>query len=493
MNFSIPASYLQLIHEKLDVGLLLTYKRVYTNSIENDDMKNLWNDYIQGRIRTFNDLKEKDKSYHEVVEKIREYIETELVVKLNETEKDISTILKERKTAWRVERSRWKKDKKARENSNKILAYIKENSTSHEWAKKYKCYTLEEYLCFLEEKTREWAEEKQYFYTFPFFDYLTEKQKKRGILYDIDRSVCELIKKDKLLDYYIKKSEYLSDIPIYTPKKETIIMDSVGIDGDEYAEKKIGKNSKVVYHVIPQERISVPEDPNYSDSHTLMKTLDAEDNELMDYIMTEIIKSGKNLYAFAKASFSVSELATKVLGWHGTSGVKNVEKRLLNLVRPITYHDEKNKIAVTILDSCFITTDEKGRRIATVAAGTTFRETYIKNQLIYVARHQYNSLKNPLSKHICYSLQRDRVAFASFNLSLEKNYEIKWFEKIIQFQNDDKMKKIKMISEALDEFVQLGFLVQQYEVVRQGFRIVFLPFTDNEWKDMKNVKKPRIE
>lgn len=492
MDFSIPADYLNEIQNKLDIGLIISYKRIfYKNINENeDDVKFLLNKHLQGKTVFFRELVVLDNIYHAVISDIREYIESDFIAKINENDEDFSKSFEKRRNSWRVERSRWKNNKTVRKNSRKILEYIKESCTSEEWAMKYNCHTLEEYFFLMEDKVKKWAKENEYFYSFPYFEYLSEKQKKRGILYDIEKNIVELINKDRLLDYYISKPEYLSDTPIYTQKKEQIKM--IDDNGILKAETQTGEDSKLTYFTIPKEKISVPENADYSDCLELMKTLDAVDNELTDWIMTKIIESGANLYTFAKATFTLSELSTKVLGWHGSSGIENVRKRLLNLVRPISFSNGKNEIAVTLFDSCFITEDDTGKQIATLTPGTTFKEAYIKNQLIYIARKKYERLKYPLSKHLCYNLQRDRVGLASFNQPLTKEYNLIYFDRIVQFGTNDKKYKFEHIQKSLDEFVQMKFLVKKYEITKRGFLVTFHPFTEAEWKDLKNVRKQKI-
>lgn len=491
MLFSIPPSYMDDIQNKLDLGLIINYRLMHYEGIvhKKDEIRTLYNKHYEGKKIFFYELSALDSVYDKVIEDIKQYIENDFTEMLKK-EKDFKELKARKANAWKVQRNRWKKNVTVRKKGHEILKIIKNDRTEEEWLEKYKCYTLDEYILRLDNQTKEWAKNKDFFYRFPYFDYLTEKQRKSGLQYDLDRNILELLEQEVLIDYYISKPTYLSDTPIYTQKKEQIKM--IDDNGVLKAEKQTGDDLKVTYYTIPNEKISIPENPDYGDGLEIMKTLDAVDNELTDYIMTKIIESGENLYAFAKATFSLNELSTKVLKWHGSSGIDNVRKRLLNLVRPITYSDGKNEIAVTLFDSCFITEDEKGKQIATLAAGVTFKEAYIKNQLIYVARKQYERLQCSLSKHLCYNLQRDRVGLASFNQPLEKEYDLNYFNRIIQFGTTDKKYKFEVIQKSLDEFVQMEFLVKEYEITKRGFLVTFLPFTEAEWKDLKNVRKQKV-
>lgn len=491
MYFSIPPSYMDDIQNKLNLGLIINYRLIYYDGTgkNTDELRNLYNKYFEGEKISFTQLSALDSLYDRVIDDIKKYIENDFTEMLKK-EKEFKELKARKTNAWKVQRNRWKKNVTVRKKGHEILQIIKNDRTEEEWLEKYKCYTLDEYILRLENQSKEWAKNKDYFYRFPYFDYLTEKQKKSALQYDIDRNILELLEKEILIDYYISKPAYLSDTPIYTQKKEQIKM--IDDNGILKAETQTGEDSKVTYFTIPKEKISVPDNADYSDCLELMKTLDAVDNELTDWIMTKIIESGANLYTFAKATFTLSELSTKVLGWHGSSGIENVRKRLLNLVRPISFSNGKNEIAVTLFDSCFITEDDTGKQIATLTPGTTFKEAYIKNQLIYIAKKQYEQLKQPLSKHLCYNLQRDRVGLASFNQPLTKEYDLIYFDRIIQFGTNDKKYKFEIIQKSLDEFVQMRFLVKKYEITKRGFLVTFHPFTESEWKDLKNVRKQKI-
>lgn len=491
MYFSVPASYLDDIQNKLNLGVIINYRLLYYGGSgkNNEELRLLYSNFFDGHNISFTEISSLDPIYHTVIEDIKKYIETDFAEMIKK-EKEFKELKAKKANAWKVQRNRWKKNVTVRKKGYEVLQIIKNDRTEDEWLEKYKCFTLDEYITRLENRCNEWAKNKEYFHRFPYFEYLTEKQKKSGLQYDVDRNIIELLERDLLKDFYIAKPTYLSDTPIYTQKKEQIKM--TDNNGTLKAEVQTGEDAKLTYFTIPKEKISVPDDPDYSDCIELMKTLDAVDNELTNWIMTKIIESGANLYTFAKATFTLSELSTKVLGWHGSSGVENVRKRLLNLVRPISFSDGKNEIAITLFDSCFITEDENGTQIATVAPGVTFREAYIKNQLIYVTRKQYEQLQEPLSKHLCYNLQRDRVGLASFNQPLEKEYDLIYFDRIVQFGTKEKKYKVKIIQKTLDEFVQMKFLVKEYEITKKGFLVKFHPFTEAEWKDLKNVKKQKV-
>ena len=38
----------------------------------------------------------------------------------------------------------------------------------------------------------------------------------------------------------------------------------------------------------------------------------------------------------------------------------------------------------------------------------------------------------------------------------------------------------------------IEFLVKEYEITKRGFLVTFLPLTEAEWKDLKNVRKQKV-
>ena len=487
MLFSIPAKYLENIQEKLDINLLIQYRYAYyaPSTINLDKLEYLYHRNSNGEKVIFKELANWDKTYLQVIEDIKKYAENDFSKMFDRAsnESDVSKIMTKRKHSWDTQRRRWSNNVTVRKKAMNVLDIINKNFTREQWIDKYKCYTLDEYMARMEEKTQDWDKNREYFYKFPFFEYLTETQKKNGLKHDIDRNLFELLKKDQLFDFYISKTNYLLDKPIFTEKKEQIKMQDE--NGVTKSVVNIGDDAQITYLPIPKEK-------NIEDRFDIMKTLDPDDSRLIDYIMTHI---GSNLYTDARSSYTLSELATKVLGWHGSSGVENVKKRLLNLVRPIHYSDGDTEMNLTIFDSCIISQDKVDKnakveqQIATVIPGFAIKEAYIKNQLTYIAKNQYEELDYPLSRHICYNLQRDRIGLASYNQPLNKKYDLKYFDKIVQFGTNDKKYKFDAIKKSLEEFVQKKFIVKEYEIIKNGFIVHFYELSESERKDLENIRK----
>lgn len=487
MLISIPAKYLEDIQDKLDIKLLIQYRcAYYAPSIMNlDKLEVLYYKNSIGEKVLFKELANLDRTYMQVIEDIKKYAEsgfTKIFEKAS-SESDVSKIMTKRKHSWDTQRRRWSNNVTVRKKAMNVLEIINKNFTREQWVDKYGCYTMDEYMARIEEKTQEWDKNREYFYKFPFFEYLTDTQKKNGLKHDIDRNLFELAKRDQLFDFYISKTNYLLDKAIFTEKKETIKMQEE--NGVTKSVVNIGDDTQITYFPIPKEK-------NIEDRIDIMKTLDPDDSRLIDYIMTHI---GSNLYTDARSTYTLSELAKKVLGWHGSSGVENVKRRLLNLVRPIHYKDEEVELNLTIFDSCIITPEKADKnakveqQIATIIPGSTIREAYIKNQLTYIAKNQYEELEYPLSRHICYNLQRDRLGLASYNQPLTKNYDLRYFDRIVQFGTNDKTYKFGAIRNSLEEFVQKKFLVKEYEITKTGFIVHFYKLSESERKDLDNIRK----
>lgn len=495
MLFSIPEKYLEEIQDKLEIGLIIKYRCIHyeENIVNQDKIDGLYYKYAQGADITFSELANLDKTYLNVINDIADYAKNDFTAMINKanSEEDIEKIIINKKHSWTVQRKRWKKNETVRKKSRAVLEIINKDRTKDEWKEKYHCRTLNEYIAILEERVQEWDKKQDYFYKFPYFEYLTNNQKKNGLKHDIDINLFELFEKDKLVNFYISKPQYLSNTPIYTAKKEQIKM-TQNEDGSlkavkETGENTEGQNTKVTYYTIPNESI-----PGKIDEKAIMKTLDAMDNELVDYIMTHM---GEHLYTDARATFSLFELAKNVMKKNGGSTIENVKKRLLNLVRPIKYSDGETDINLTLFDTCVITygkVDKNSKveqQIASVIPGRTITEAYIKNQLTYIVRKQYEELEQPLSKHLCYNLQRDRVGLASYNRPLTIEYNLLYFNQIIQFGTNDKQYKFNIIKNSLDEFVQKKFIVKGYEVTKKGFYVTFFPLSESEKKDLEKIRK----
>lgn len=491
MLFSIPNGYLSKIQDKFDIKLLVNYRQTYyeKSNTNEDEIKELYKRIIDNEEVSFTELVQIDSIYEEVIDDIKEYTEKEFTQMINAEKNGIAELTAKKKNAWKVQRNRWKKNVTVRKSAYKVLEIIRNDRTAEEWQEKYKCFTLEEYVANLEKKVTMWHKQRDYFYNFPFFEWLTEKQKQSGLKHDLDRFLLELLEKDKVFDYYITKPDYLTDKPIYTEKREQIRMRR---DEDGTLKAVVpSEDAEITYLPLPKE--------SGIEDNFVFSLLNPEDHELVDYIMTHMPR----LYTDPIQSFSLSELAVKVLGWHGSSGVENVRKRLLNMVRPASYKDDDMEINLTFFDSCAIThgkideTSNVEQQIAIIAPGRYLREAYIKNQLTYIIRSQYECLELPLSKHFCYTFQRERVGLASYNQVLTVTWGVNYFKKIVNFGTNDKKNIVSKIKSSLDEFVRLKFIIQEYTYKNSAFTITFYPLSEAEKKDLENIRnlkmKPGIE
>lgn len=490
MLLSIPAKYLDEIQDKMDLDLLINYRSIFYEPCKSnlEELNRLLEKNMKGEKIFFSELAAVDDTYLQVVDDIKKYAEGDFLTLFEKVSKesDISKLFTKKMHSWGIQRKRWSENKKVREKAKSFFEITNKNFTREEWERKYNCYTVDEYLARMEKEIAAWNKNREYFYKFPYFDHLTDTQKKNGLKIDICRNLFELFQQDQVFDeYYISKTDYLLDKPIFTEKKYKLAMEKQEDDGNMKAIVDNGDDIKITYMPIPKEK-------NIEDSIDIMKTLDPDDSRLIDYIMTH---TGSNLYTNALSTYTLSELAKKVLGWHGSSGLENVKKRLLNLVRPIYYNDGETEMNVTLFDSCVITkgkTDANSnveQQIVTVVPGFAIREAYIKNQLTYIAKNQYEKLEQPFSKHICYNLQRDRVGLASYNQPLQKKYELKDFSRIVQFETNDRKHKFNTIRKSLDEFVQKKFIVEKYDIETGGFFVYFYPLSDAEKRDLEHIRK----
>ena len=113
--------------------------------------------------------------------------------------------------------------------------------------------------------------------------------------------------------------------------------------------------------------------------------------------------------------------------------------------------------------------------------GEVLANDLIEQRLIQIATPDYNALTTSIAQIICYAMKREQIAHQQ---SLNAIYSYSFFQKNIRFASKSKKNNIKLLKEALQDFIENKIIIKQYHVDSNGtFTIQFLKLSDTEIED----------
>ena len=140
-----------------------------------------------------------------------------------------------------------------------------------------------------------------------------------------------------------------------------------------------------------------------------------------------------------------------------------------------------------------LTKTRDGKEFLTITFGDTLYNSITKKRMISVTSSNYNSLNLELSKLLYHHLQRERINLSTSSEPNEdgflyKSYDYSYFQRIVLFTSKKKKDNIKLITEALDEFVtkHIALADFNYDPNKGLFHLYYFPLSEDEKSDLVN-------
>ncbi len=291
--------------------------------------------------------------------------------------------------------------------------------------------------------------------------------------------------------FYRSYPESFIQSPLFAPSSFNLIMKKTG---DNLLEETVydEDGNPLLALVIPD-----------GGEDTLPKVMDETDLKILNSFISSI---DNEFYRSKSTTIDIRALTRAVVGYRpGTSNYKAIADRCMKLVNyNYTVMSEGSSLAFNIFDNIVIidegsnevvlddvvsVIDESKEYTVIATFGDVLANAIIQKQLIQITEKNYDALQNPMSKIIYYALEKERVSLhGSGHLTCVYSYT--YFQKIVRFKVKNRSKNLKLIDEALQDFVDNGICIKEFNRLEDGsYQITFLPLSDEELDDI-DLKNP---
>lgn len=291
--------------------------------------------------------------------------------------------------------------------------------------------------------------------------------------------------------FYRSYPESFIQSPLFAPSSFNLIMKKTG---DNLLEETVydEDGNPLLALVIPD-----------SEGSNHPKVMDETDLKILNSFIASIDNS---FYQNKSTTMDIRALTRAVVGYHpGSANYKYIADRCMKLVNyNYTVMSEGGTLAFNIFDNIAILDDgfnevviddsisviDETKEYTVIATfGDVLANAIIQKQLVQITEKNYDALQNPMSKIIYYALEKERVSLHGSGLN-HCIYSYTYFQKIVRFKVKNRIKNLKLIEESLQDFVDNGVCVKDFERLDDGsYRITFLPLSDEELEDI-NFKNP---
>ena len=349
-----------------------------------------------------------------------------------------------------------------------------------EYSKMFGTRDIDEIIEDYKNKASEWKDNpNSLLISFPGLSSSTNKSIYKSLKNDLIISIWKYIETELAgnIDSYMRMfPEQLIDKPLFSPSSFTLMMDQAS-------------NNLLKEIITDDEGTELLEVTVNSGRLTPPKSMDSSDLKLVNAFISSI-----NMQEFSKDKSVVVDLNTlgkELVDYHVG---KNVITKITNSCRKLveynfSYEEEGTKLFFNLFDNITIKEDAE-RPYAIAQFGEILSNAIIQKKLISITSASYDVLQNNLSRIICYALKREQIANQE---TLMGEYSYTYFQKIVRFKLTNKKKNMQLIQESLQEFVDNGIAIKNFELTNGVFIIHFLPLSVAEIDDLNFSNTKHIE
>lgn len=297
---------------------------------------------------------------------------------------------------------------------------------------------------------------------------------------DVALDIYNIIKRNysgSLNRFFRSYPQELLDKPLFSPNSYDIVL-------KEYSGKLIedfypsGEDTPILRMV------------NDGDSNKVLRVFDSKDITILSMFLSNVDTS---FYTTRSITINLADVAAslypgKLSEWH----YQEAQNRCLDFrKRHYEYYNDINKSSFTFnyFDNVFISGGDE-KRTVTLAFGEVLYRAITDRKLVSVTAKNYDSLENPLSRIIYYTLQRERINLGlkskDSTTPLSAEYDYSFFQQAVRFHTNKKRQNIKLLNASLDEFMEKRIAIKSYEVDTSGhWSISYIPLTEAEYADLE--------
>lgn len=217
-------------------------------------------------------------------------------------------------------------------------------------------------------------------------------------------------------------------------------------------------------------------------------SFDHRDSVLLDYLFT---KKDEQFVTKKLITVDIGDAVKSVCKSKSSDSYKDIERRIIKIADYkmqgiIKEKDTEDSLfALNLFEKAFIRTDPStNKRYATIVLSDTLHQEIIEGNVSFFYYRQVKLLENPTSKVIIYPLQKERLQHCTKKNGYTGIYDYSFFRQHIRFRSKRKSTNLKLIEASLQEFKDKQLIVNQFEILPDGFEIEFTPVPEFERADL---------
>ncbi len=351
-----------------------------------------------------------------------------------------------------------------------------QSMTPQELAQKYQDLDEDEIL---RQKTEQksmqvaqWKASRNVLFTeFPALSILKAQNKEDALKSDLLDVTCDYIVKE--LNYDINSNSKSLPTPIVSKPFFSLRSSKITLEEIDGIMQNIIKNDNkgTTFTMYPT-----------TTSDTQLTTLDKCDLSVYQEITRLACSDSKVHDGSVLVDVSFYRISKQIFGYDaGEKGIQRVRDSIEKLSnRRFEYSNGGTKIDYVLIDSKI--TDEYDNNKMRLVLGKVISDSILQKDIISISKKVEGKLQsNSNARVFIYALQEQRfILYRDSPKNMKKSFDLNFFEDSIYFNTKSYKKKISIIEDSLDEYVNNDVIIQNYRFEHNLFYLDFLPLDSND-------------
>ena len=179
---------------------------------------------------------------------------------------------------------------------------------------------------------------------------------------------------------------------------------------------------------------------------------------------------------------SFYQISKQIFGYDaGEKGIQRVRDSIEKLSnRRFVYSNGGTKIDYVLVDSKI--TDAYDSNKMRLVLGKVISDSILQKDIISISKKVEGKLQtNSNARAFIHALQEQRfILYRDSPENMKKSFDLNFFEDSIYFNTKSYKKKISIIEDSLDEYVNNDVIIQNYSYENNLFHLDFLPLDEND-------------
>lgn len=319
---------------------------------------------------------------------------------------------------------------------------------------------------------KKWKENRNSLFTeYPAISILKPQNKEDALKSDILDVACDYIIKE--LNYDMRSNSKSLPTPIVSKPFFSLRSTKITLEEIDGIMQNIIKNDEegATFTMYPT-----------SSSDTQLTTLDKCDLSVYQEITRLACSNTKVRDGSVLVDVSFYKISKQIFGYDaGEKGIQRVRDSIEKLSnRRFVYSDGNTKIDYVLVDSKI--TDENDDNKMRLVLGKVISDSILQKDIISISKKVEGKLHaSSNGRAFIHALQEQRfILHRDSPDSMKKSFGLDFFEDSIYFNTKSYKKKIGIIEDSLDEYVNNDVIIKNYRYENNLFHLDFLPLDEND-------------